>query len=917
MPGYYKAIAIDAEYKGEPIPIVDDYDKDDVEVIVTFEDNSTKTLSSDEWEESSLSVTEKGINTFTATYQELSDTYDIAGLVYADLQADYKGIDIEVNYDYDKDDVEVILYYLDKDGNVLNADGTQIASDDWTESGLTVIREGNNTFTATYEETYVIGVITDDYIVNGYIPDPNLLSIEAVYNGPDIYINSNYDKSDVTVTAYYDDDTYRVLEDDEWNENDLTVSLVGINTFIASYKGKTDDYDVIGLDYVDHIEAEYTGDPVFVGEEYDKDDVLVEKVYASGDREPIPSEDWEESGLIVEKVGENNYTATYEEYEPAEYTIPGIDEAVSLAAEYKGPDIYAGNKYQKKDVEVVVYYRSGATQILSLNEWNANTLVVSTVGTNEYTATYQNLSAPYSVIGFEESSIEANYHGPDIPIGNPYEKKDVTVVVTYTNDTTKTLETQDWKESGLTVEKAGENTFTATYKDLTDDYKVPGIDSIQNLTATYTGPSIKIGSEYKKDDVVVTLHFISGATKKLTTDEWKESSLVVQKKGINIFQASYNNMEAPYNVLGIDYVTDLKAEYKGEKVYVGEEYKKEDVTVTVTYATGKEKELTPEEWQESGLTVEKSGDNEYTATFEEKTAEYKVPGYEIDHIEAIYEGEPVRITENYKKDDVKVSIIYTDDTSKVLTTDEWKESSLKVEKVGENEYTATYQTYTDTYKVVGFDDTITLKSISGTYPEYVLVGEKYVPEKANITLTYSDGSTQALAYSKLTVAPSDIMVKKVGNNEYEIGYQEVKGILVVPGYEIDHITATYKGPDIVVNHDYDKAKVEVTIYYTNDTTATTTDFTVDSTRVTKVDENTYTATYKNHTANFVVIGLPEEEKTTIVPTETTSTPAQTVVTYYVPTEDHIVSRIIILLLILIGSVTTIFIYRRYQKKKQS
>ena len=917
VPGYYKAIAISAEYKGEPIPIVDDYDKDDVEVIVTFEDNSTKTLSSDEWEESSLSVTEKGINTFTATYQELSDTYDIAGLVYADLQADYKGIDIEVNYEYDKDDVEVILYYLDKDGNVLNTDGTQIASDEWQESGLTVTQEGNNTFTATYEETYVIGVITDNYIVNGYIPDPNLLSIEAVYNGPDIYINSNYDKSDVTVTAYYDDNTSRVLEDDEWNENDLTVSLVGINTFVASYKGMTDDYDVIGLDYVDHIEAEYTGDPVFVGEEYDKDDVLVEKVYASGDREPIPSEDWEESGLIVEKVGENDYTATYEDYEPAEYTIPGIDEAVSLTAEYNGPDIYVGNKYQKKDVEVVVYYRSGDTKVLSSDEWNANTLMVSTVGTNEYTATYQNLSAPYSVIGFEESSIEADYHGPDVPIGNPYEKKDVTVVVTYTNDTTKTLETQDWQESGLTVEKAGDNTFTATYKDLTDDYRVPGIDSIKNLTATYTGPSIKIGSEYKKDDVVVTLHFISGATKKLTTDEWKESSLVVQKKGINIFQASYNNMEAPYNVLGVDYVTDLKAEYKGEKVYVGEEYKKEDVTVTVTYATGKEKELTPEEWQESGLTVEKSGDNEYTATFEETTAEYKVPGYEIDHIEAIYEGEPVRITENYKKDDVKVSIIYTDDTSKVLTTDEWKESSLKVEKVGENEYTATYQTYTDTYKVVGFDDTITLKSISGTYPEYVLVGEKYVPEKANITLTYSDGSTQALAYSKLTVTPSDITVKKVGNNEYEIGYQEAKGILVVPGYEIDHITATYKGPDIVVNHDYDKAKVEVTIYYTNDTTATTTDFTVDSTRVTKVDENNYTATYKNHTADFVVIGLPEEEKTTIVPTETTSTPTQTVVTYYVPTADHIVSRIIILLSILIGSVTTILIYRRYQKKKQS
>lgn len=917
VPGYLKAIDLKAAYTGDGIPIVGDYDKNEVEVIATFEDHSTRILDKDEWIESSITVTDIGMNDFVASYQDLTADYEVPGLAYGQLSADYKGIDIEVSKDYDKQDVEVILYYEDKDGNVLNPEGRLIPDNKWEESGLTVSYEGENHFTASYEETYIIGTVKDDYIVYGFVKDPSLLSIEAVYEGPDIRINHDYNKQDVTVTAYYDDNSSRELDDDEWNANSLMVKEVGTNTFTASFKGQTDDYTVPGVDYIDHIEANYTGDPVIIGTEYKKEEVLVVKVYASGAKEEIPADEWEESGLVVETVGPNEYSATYREYEPADYIIPGIDEAVSLKAAYTGPDIYTGRKYLKKDVEVIVVYRSGTSTTLSEEDWNASGFVVEKDGDNTYMASYQNLQAPYLVTGFTEKSLEATYKGPDIEIGHEYKKKDVEVVVTYTNDSKEVLNTQDWTESGLTVSEVGENRYTATYKSLTATYIVNGTDTIKDLTAVYKGPSIKIGSEYKKSDVIVTVRYTSGAVKLLGTDEWQENSLKVEKKGINIFEATYDNLSAPYNVFGVDYITDLKASYTGDKIFVGENYQKEEVSVVVTYATGKEKELTSDEWEESGLKVEKSGNNEYTASFDDKTASYLVPGYEIDHIEAEYKGEPVRVTENYKKSDVIVTIVYTDDSTRTLTIDEWKESSLKVDKVGENEFSATYKSHVAPYKVVGFDDTITLKSIKGTYPEYVLVGTTYTPEKADIILTYSDGSTQSLAYNKLSVAPKDTTVTKIGNNEYEIGYQDIKGILTVPGYAIDHITATYKGPDIEINHDYSTSDVEVTIYYTNNTTATTTDFTVDSTKVTKVNENTYTATHNNHKADFIVIGTPlktdesKEEKTPTVPTQT-----QTDTITYVPTDDVIVSYMMVFLIIIFGAVIGISVYRYRHKQNK-
>ena len=131
----------------------------------------------------------------------------------------------------------------------------------------------------------------------------------------------------------------------------------------------------------------------------------------------------------------------------------------------------------------------------------------------------------------------------------------------------------------MTVSELGENGFTASYENLTADYKVTGILVNQYLTAEYTGEDIPVGQNYDKSDVIVKVVYHNGTTKTLPDDEWTESSLTVTDVGTNSFVASYDGMTTNYSVKGILIEEGLEAAYTGEDIPVGEEYDKSDVVI--------------------------------------------------------------------------------------------------------------------------------------------------------------------------------------------------------------------------------------------------------------------------------------------------------------------------------------------------
>lgn len=836
-------IGIKAEYKGEPVPVKDNYNKDDVEVSLLFRVDEPYILDSSQWEESGLKVEIVGDNEYTATYGELSDTYIVNGIDHVkNITAEYTGEDIDVGNKYNKDDVDVYLVYYEKPSEKLN-------SSEWVESSLDVSKIGTNSYTATYEN------FSDNYEVIGL---DHIKDIEAEYKGKPIKVGDKYNKEDVEVNLVYVSGKKVKAETASWSEDSLDVTKKGTNTYTATYNGMTDTYEVDGIDYITGIKAEYKGEEIPVKKEYNKDDVEVKLLFKVDDPYKLESEQWDESSLVVDKVGDNEYVATYEEFTDT-YNVIGKDHAKSIDAEYKGEDIPTGNNYNKDDVEVTVNYYEKPSETVSSNDWSESSLLVSKVGKNDYLATYEECTDTYEVTGLDhEKNIEAIYKGDPVQVGEKYNKDDVEVKVNYYEKDSEILKSKDWKESSLDVVNTGENKYTATYKDMTSEYTVEGKDDIDKIEARYTGEPVNVKEEYKKEEVEVKLVYKSGKEETLKPEDWKESSLVVEKVGDNEYKATYKEFEDTYVVDGKDHIKDLSATYVGDPVLVSKNYNKNDVKVVASYYEKKPQVIDSVDWKESSLLVQVRGSNDYTATYDGMTANYNVTGIDnVKGIDAEYTGEPVPINEEYDKEDVEVKLVYENSDPEVIDTDDWTESSLIVSTVGENKFTATYKEFEDDYTVIGYDDTITVKSIKGTYPEKVLVGEEFNENKAKIVVTYSDGTKQKLKYKYLDVKPESKEVKQVGDNKYTIGYKGAEGSLIVEGYDVDKIIAKYDGPNIEVGKDYSKRDVTVTVVYTDGSEKKlgSDEFETSSMTVTKEGENSYDATWKNYIGKFSVIGV--------------------------------------------------------------
>lgn len=687
-----------AVYNGDPVKTGEKYSKGDVEVTVIYHTGLTKNLQPAQWTESGLKVTEVGDNGFTASYSTLVAPFKVPGYKEeVSLEAEYTGNDVKTGQNYDKDKVIVKVKYHD------GSYSDKIPSSDWTESGLKVIREGNNDYTATYHG------MAAPYVVVGYKQETGL---SAVYEGDPIRTGENYSKTDVKVQiVYHDGSKSERLADSEWTESGLKVKAVGSgNVFTAAYNGLSTEFTVPGYKQEVGIIATYTGDPVKTGEDYFKTDVKVQvKYHDDSVSEPLSPSEWEVDSLHVIREGDNNFVAEYKTF-AAGYIVPGYKQEVGITASYEGAPVKVGEKYSKGDVIVKIKYHDNSySEPLLSSDWTESGLIVSKKDANDFTATYKTFSAPYTVTGYETEKhpikISAIYTGEDIPVGTNYKKGDVIVTVYYDDNSTRELGDNEWADNGTLVKVVGKNDYIATYQDLASDYSVTGILVAKSIQAKYTGPDIAIGKEYGKADVKVQIiYHDDSVSEPLPVSEWKESSLIVGKAGDNEYTAYYDGMSADYAVTGFAVPVKLTAVYKGKPIDVGKNYSKDDVEVTVIYNDDSKMILSSDEWTADKTLVTVAGKNPYTATYEDLTAGYEVTGIKtITGIKAKYKGKPVRIGKKYNKSDVYVYVIYSDGSKERLSDDDWKASSRKVKKIGDNEFKATYKGFDTDFTVEGFE----------------------------------------------------------------------------------------------------------------------------------------------------------------------------------------------------------------------
>ena len=869
------------------------------------------------------------VNDFmTLTPEHVEKNTIVATISLSDLEK-YDGIEVkDGDKIYMQTEVGDSMFYLlsanetiyNKNASLLTEENRPVADvkseTDITVNNLDIERVTMNMDKAAYycKSNYDADT-TDYYSEKGVLNVVPLVELEATYNGGPVPINTEVPTSEIDLMLLYEDGNEINITYDELTNAPATlmISSEGVNTFNLEYETQNDDVEITGVNSIVSLEATYP-ESVFVGDEFDPTLVDIVATYADGTTvEPIY--DGTNVDKTIHNVGDNIFEVQYDDVK-TNLIIQGYYYD-RIEASYTGENMKVGSDYEKSDVTVTLYYTENSfnkeSEILTEDQWTESALNVTIVGINPYTATFKtdsSLTADYNVIGIDYiEALTAEYIGPNVKVGDQYLKENVNVYAHYKAAPNPALLPIDsWEASSLEVTDSGANKYTASYNSLTADYHVTGYD-IDRIEAVYEGDPIPIGKDYEKQDVIVTVYYDDGTSEIVPEDKWETDSTTVTTDGDNPFTATYENKEAPFVVPGYS-ITGITAIYNGPDIFVGNEYSKDDVTVEIEYGNGEKRVLTSDEWTTDGLLVKYDGENRYTASYGAYKAKYSVTGYREKGIKAIYLGEPIEIGQKYNKNDVTVTIEYTNNTSTVIPTDQWQESSLLVEKLGDNIYTATYNDHETTYEVIGFHNEINAVSIVGTYPESVLVGSDYEEDKAIIVVTYDDGSTGQISYAKLDIVPASKRVTKTGDNTYNIGYRGAEGILTVHGYDITELVAVYDGPDIEVGKDYSKSDVTVKLYYTENKQGKAydeiTDFSCDSLTVTKVGENEYTATYKDMTAKYTVNGIAA------VNAPAQNSPAQQFVDKLLPKTGDSTNILLFAFILLMGISVTII----YTKKKR-
>lgn len=166
-------------------------------------------------------------------------------------------------------------------------------------------------------------------------------------------------------------------------------------------------------------------------------------------------------------------------------------------------------------------------------------------------------------------------------------------------------------------------------------------------------------------------------------------------------------------------------------------------------------------------------------------------------------------------------------------------------------------------------DTAIIEKIIATYNgKAIVIGNSFSEKDVTVKAVYSDGTEKTISVDECKF--DNTQVTKVGNNVYTIYYTMDNIILssdfMVQGIrKVGSVVVSYSGPTVLVGDNYDTKYISATAYYEDDNDKregfSISPDSFDSKQVTKVGENSFTATFKDPlipenviTSSFTVTG---------------------------------------------------------------
>ncbi len=308
-------------------------------------------------------------------------------------------------------------------------------------------------------------------------------------------------------------------------------------------------------------------------------------------------------------------------------------------------------------------------------------------------------------------------------------------------------------------------------------------EDLYMITAYYTGGNVEVGKSLDESKLTVTGYYYvyQNGTMRSVTRQIKEgytlSPSTITERGRNNITVIYEDQTYSLGINGkeLDFIT---AQYDGSAVTIGEDFKKENITVTAFYSDGSKEKVT--DFFVYYTTVTKKGLNEFPVQYNGEMATVFIEGKEalaVSDLIASYFGEPVIVGNLIDKSKISVHAVYNNgDVEEVKA---FNLSPSTVQKEGENEIVVSFGGKSAKIEVWGLAKEIESITVRYIGPG-VVVGKTVDLNDIEVMATYNDGTVGrttafSLSGSLISNEGDNIVVVFCDNHVETIVVQGVKG----------------------------------------------------------------------------------------------------------------------------------------------
>ena len=186
VPGVKRLVGITAEYDGPTVALNKKPKRKNIIVTANYSDKSASTIT--DWTYvNGDTVTENNKGILTIYYQGFSCTVTINHYdsFPTQIKAFYNGPKVEINHEFMMKYLTVKIYYQDSTNT--NSYWEILNQEYYTVDKQTILYEKDNVITVTYITNSGV-ILTTNFIVEGILPEKEILYITAEYTGPPIII---------------------------------------------------------------------------------------------------------------------------------------------------------------------------------------------------------------------------------------------------------------------------------------------------------------------------------------------------------------------------------------------------------------------------------------------------------------------------------------------------------------------------------------------------------------------------------------------------------------------------------------------------------------------------------------------------------------------------------------------------------